>query len=300
MDIASSPPPFFRRGLRPLTKLMICAVLSIACLIADGRLGLLVPLRDTLSLLLYPLQWVVNTPTGLIRQGSEFMVKQSELQAENRALREHALILSARLQRHEELAQENRQLRALHQLAQAREGEARLAEVLYTGRDPFSHKIVIDKGSQDSIESGFPVVDDRGLIGQITRVSPLTSEVTLIIEKNHSVPVMVQRNGLRTVLFGTGNGIELRFVSGSADIRAGDLLVTSGIDGVYPAGLDVARVSSVERHAGNPFSIVRCTPIGAVDSRRFALVLTEKIELPPRPEEAAQTTPATPAKKGKP
>lgn len=292
MDNDNSP-RFFRRGSHSLAHLIICVAISLALLVADGRFGMMAPLRDALSMLLYPAQWLVSAPVTAVHQTREFLTQQATLHAENRQLREDALVLTARLQRYEELAQENQQLRALHSLAELKIGDAKLSEILYSGRDPFSHKIVINKGSQDAIEAGFPVMDEKGLIGQITRTAPITSEVTLIIEKNHAVPVMVQRNGTRAVLYGTGGGVELRHVMRSADIVVGDLLVTSGIDGVYPAGLDVARVQSIERSSNSTFLIVRCLPIGEIDRRRFALVLTEKIELPPRPEASDTETKPT-------
>lgn len=281
MDTDHSP-RFFRRNSQPVARLIMCLALSIGLLVAEGRFGVANSLRDTLSLALYPAQWLVNAPVTAIHQAREFFVEQAHLYSENRQLREEALILTARVQRYEELAQENQQLRALHNLAQLTLGEAKLSEILYAGRDPFSHKIVIDKGSQHNIQAGFPVTDTKGLIGQVTRTAPITSEVTLIIEKNHSVPVMVQRNGIRAVLYGTGGGVELRYMMRNADIVVGDLLVTSGIDGIYPAGLDVARVSSVETHSGT-FLTIRCTPIGEIDRRKFALVLTEKTSLPIHP-----------------
>lgn len=293
MEIATSP-RFFRQGPKPLTKFFVCASLSLAMLVGDARFSLLQQVREMVSVMLYPMQWAINTPIALSRQARDFLVTQAELEQDNRQLREKLIIMTARQQRYEELTQENHKLRELNNLQLPNKGDTRLAEVLYTSRDPFSHRIIVDKGQNSQIEAGFPVVDAHGLIGQVTRVAPLTAEVTLIIEKNHSVPVMVQRNGLRAVLFGTGEGLEVHFVANSADIQPNDLLLTSGIDGIYPAGLEVARVQNIDRNPASPFAQIRCIPIGGVGRERFALILTEKIELPAPPElEAAENSSPT-------
>jgi rod shape-determining protein MreC len=172
-----------------------------------------------------------------------------------------------------------------------------LSEVLYNDRDPFASKLVIDRGEAAGVKAGQVVIDAQGVVGQITRVQPLTAEVTLISHKNQPVPVQVVRNGLRAILFGLGreNPLEVRFAPLNSDIRADDVLVTSGIDGTYPPGLPVARVSRVDRNAGSAFARIACEPSADLDKHRFFLVLNEQRSLPARPEPEA----APPTKPGK-
>jgi rod shape-determining protein MreC len=171
--------------------------------------------------------------------------------------------------------------------------------VLYAARDPFSRKIVIDKGSQQDVQAGQPVIDGNGVVGQVTRVYPWLAEVTLITDKGHLVPVLNTRNGLRAVLGGTGNdgALELRFVPLNADFDNGDQLVTSGIDGVYPPGLPVAQVMNVERNAAFLFARILCKPVGGVINHKQVLVVHADQKIPERPPEEVPRAPAS--KKGR-
>jgi rod shape-determining protein MreC len=165
--------------------------------------------------------------------------------------------------------------------------QATPAEVLYLSRDPYAHKLFIDRGSVQGIRPGSPVADETGVVGQVTRVHSLVSEVTLLTNPDQAIPVQVVRNGLRAVAFGGGNAgtLELRYMGANAEVRAGDQLVTSGIDGVYPAGLAVATVTSVERDIEHSFARVVCKPAAGVDRGRYVLVLTSDAVRPPRPDE---------------
>ncbi len=290
MDFATSP-SFFRQGPKPLTRVIACAGLAFALMIGDARFGMLEGVRESASVLLYPVQWMVNAPVEGLSRLSAYLSSHAQLEQDNHALRSERLELDARLQRLANLEQENAELRRLAGLRAKRHGASYPAEILYLSRDPFSYKIIIDQGEQSHVKAGYPVIDSDGLIGQVTRVQPLTSEVTLIVEKNHVVPVMVQRNGLRAVMFGTGGGIEVRYLPNHADIAENDILMTSGIDGVYPAGLAVARVVKVDRSGGSAFARIVCAPIGQVDKRRLALVLAEELDLPPRPAPAPEIKP---------
>ena len=166
-----------------------------------------------------------------------------------------------------------------------------MAEILYAGRDPFSRKVVIDKGTGDSIRAGQAVMDDTGIIGQVTRVFPMLSEVTLITDKEQATPVQVVRNGLRAIAYGDGVALDLRFMAANADIQNGDILVTSGIDGTYPSGLPVARVSRVERDQAYAFAKIQCVPIAGTDKHRQVLVLAQPADLPPPPAAAPPERP---------
>ena len=161
--------------------------------------------------------------------------------------------------------------------------KAIFAEILYAARDPFSRKVVIDKGSQSGIQAGEPVIDDVGVIGQVTRVYLLMSEVTLLSDKDQAIPLQVLRTGLRAIAYGGAEGgmLDLRFMPANADIRNGDVLVTSGIDGTYPPGLPVATVARIERDAAYAFARVTLAPTAGIDRYRQVLVLSNEANAPP-------------------
>ncbi len=294
MNFANTP-SFASQGLGPGTRLAMCIAASIALLIGDSHFGLMDRARDGLSVLLYPVQRAVNLPLAAGRHLGDFFVSQAELKAENDRLRSLELAQSGRLMRLQTLERELAQLKALNQLKVGRDNGGQLAEVLYTARDPFSYKIIIDKGLDAGIQPGLPVIDEIGLIGQVTRVQPLTSEITLIVNKNQMVPVMNLRTSQRTLLYGYGGGIEVRYLSTASDIRPGDVLVTSGIDGMFQAGIPVARVTHVDRPAGAAFARVLCQSLAGVQSSRYVLVMPQQPARPPQP--AAQPEPASKKKK---
>jgi rod shape-determining protein MreC len=295
----ATPPPFFKRGPSPAFRLGVFAVLSIALMILDARYRYLEPARQAISVVLYPLQQVAAAPGALVGRIAEFFVSQETTQAENERLRKETLQQGALLHDLETLTRENDELRALLQAKSRVKMSSLMAEVLYSARDPFSRKFIVDKGISDEVQAGVAVVDDAGVIGQVTRVYPFLSEVTLITDKNQAVPVQILRSGLRAIVFGNGREgtLDLRFMPVNADIRVGDTLVTSGIDGVYPAGLPVARVIDIERNAALAFARITCTPLGRVDRRGYVLVLTAKRELPERPAEVDE--PAAKRKKAR-
>ena len=244
-------------------------------MIADHRFHALAALRLSLSVLAQPLQEVAAAPSRALGRAAEFFTTQADLLRENRELRAKLLEQSA-------AAQEARLLRAEEEhLLGMSPGHSRyadggiLAEVLYTARNPFTRKIVVNKGLTQDIKAGMPVIDGTGVVGQVTSVGTFTSEVTLVTEKGQSVPVMVVRNGLRALAVGSGqNGtIDIPFMPASADVQQGDLFVTSGIDGTYPPGLTVAKVASVEKNAAYMFARIVARPAAGVDHYRYVLLL---------------------------
>lgn len=293
MDFASQP-RFFRQGPRPLTRALVCGALSLGLMIADARFQLLENTRESAAVALYPLQWMINAPLAAGLRLAEFVTAQAELERDNHALRNQQITLAARLQRLSALESENAELRQLAGLREVQGGSPRFVEILSLSRDPFSRQLVIDQGTQAGIIAGQPVIDAHGLLGQVTRVAPLTSEVTLITEKGTIVPIQVARNGIRGLLYGDGNRVELRYLPLNADVKEGDLLVTSGLGGVFPAGLNVARVSLVERDAGRTFATIQSEPVGLVDRGRFALVLP-RAEREPQPSPHPAPLPPRPA-----
>ncbi len=282
-----SPPPFFKTGPTPLARLLIFALVSFTMLVADARFKYLNVLREIAAVIVYPLQRIASAPAGIARRAGEFFVTHSSLREENARLIQENLGNAPLLHQMKSLQAENAHLRGLLATRERVNAKSVLGEVLYAARDPFSRKIVIDRGLQQEVKSGQPVIDHAGVVGQVTRVYPWLSEVTLITDKDHLVPVLNVRNGLRAVLAGTGNdsALELRFVPLNADFQNGDRLATSGIDGVYPPGLPVAEVSNVERNAAFLFARITCKPLAGVNSHTQVLIVSAEREIPQRPPE---------------
>ena len=288
------PPAFFNRGPAPLVRLMFFVVLALLLMVLDARFRYTETLRAGLALLAYPFQRIAMAPVQLATGVVGFFSSQVQLQRENDALREKQLRAAKDLVTLEALAAENAQLRRLAEARQRLPRKSTLAEILYAGRDPFSRKVIIDKGRMDGIQPGLPVVDDVGVIGQVTRVYPLLAEVTLITDKDQAIPVQIVRNGLRAVAFGAGDGatLDLRFMAANADILNGDVLVTSGIDGTYPPGIPVAKVVRIERDAAYAFAKIACVPAAGTNQHNQVLVLAADDKLPPAPQvEPAQERP---------
>ncbi|WP_374349134.1 rod shape-determining protein MreC [Chitinimonas sp.] len=282
----NSQPAFFKQGPKPFSLLLIYGSLSLVLLLVDMRWQVLQPVRRAVSYALYPIEWLATEPLSVAHRVGDFFVTQTALQQENRRLQDERLLANAQLLRMQQLQMENQQLKALAATPAASRGNGILAEVLYNDRDPFAAKLVVDRGDMAGVKPGQVVIDALGVVGQITRVQPLSAEVTLISHKNQPVPVQVVRNGLRAVLFGLGreNPLEVRFAPLNSDIRADDVLVTSGIDGTYPAGLPVAKVARVDRNAGSAFARIACEPAADLDKHRFFLILNEQRVMPAPPE----------------
>ena len=285
--VGHSPPPFFKRGPAPLAKLVFFVIVSLALLISDLNLRYLDAFRQGLSVLAYPLQMAAATPADFVRNASNYFSSLVRLQIENKDLKSRQLQGAERLLRLDQLEQENRHLRALLEARERQPVKSVVAEIMYTAKDPFSRKVILDKGDQAGIAAGQAVVDESGVIGQITRVFPMQSELTLLTDKDQAIPVMIVRSGLRAVLFGSGNGLmELRYLAANADVQPGDKVVTSGLDGVFLAGLPVATVAKVERDQAQTFARIPCLPAAGVEQFSHVLVLGHRENLPPRPPEA--------------
>ena len=284
-----TPPPFFVRGPAPLVRLAFFASLSLTLLVLDARFRYAESLRSVLALAAYPLQQVARLPVAAAEGIGGYFASQSQLREENEALRARLLAAAQGAQRYEAAAAEAAHLRRLIGAAERIERKSMPAEILYSGRDPFSRKVILDRGTQHGVRAGSPVVDEIGVIGQLTRAHAFVSEVTLLTDKDQAIPVQVVRNGLRAIAFGGGSSglLELRYMAANADIENGDQLVTSGIDGTYPPGLPVAGVVRVERDASYTFARVLAQPSAGVERGHYALVLSSEVRLPPYPEDAA-------------
>jgi len=242
------------------------------------------------AIALYPVQRAVQLPGEAAAWVGSYFASQRALANDNAQLKARMLNDASAIQSHPLLEQENARLRALLAMAARFPDAAIAAEVLYSGRDPFTQKLFVDKGDVAGVQIGQAVIDEIGVVGQVTRVFPYMSEVTLVTDKDHAVPVRVERSGVRSVMYGAGTGRlpELRFLSPNAEIQPGDRLVTSGIDGTYPAGLAVAQVASVERETGQMFARVSCKPLAGVDASAQVLILGSGAAAMPRPEEPAE------------
>ena len=284
--VGHSPPPFFKRGPAPLAKLVFFGLVSLALLVSDLNLRYLEAFRQGLSVLAYPLQMAAATPADFVRNASDYFSSLVRLQIENKELKSRQLQGAERMLRLEQLELENRHLRSLLDARERQPVKSVVAEIMYTAKDPFSRKVILDKGDQAGIAAGQAVVDESGVIGQITRVFPMQAELTLLTDKDQAIPVMIVRSGLRAVLFGSGNGLmELRYLAANADVQPGDRVVTSGLDGVFLPGLPVATVVKVERDQAQTFARIPCLPAAGVEQFSHVLVLGHRESLPPRPPE---------------
>ena len=272
-------PQFFRHGPGPFARLFVFALLSCLLIVGDTRFKYFPELRQAIGVVIFPLQKIAYIPANIYDQMEEFIASFNLLE-ENIKLRQIYLENREQLLKLASLEAENIHLRNLLGAVQHIETKTRtkavLAKILYTPRDPFNHKIILNKGSQHHIQLGQAVIDDKGIVGQITQLYPWSSEVTLLTDRDHSVPVQVVRNSLRSVVSGTGKNdqLELRYLSVNTDIQRGDQLVTSGIGGVYPPGIPVATVLRIERDPTGDFAQIISTPVAGVDRNRQVLILS--------------------------
>ena len=292
--IDRTPPPFFKQGPSALSRLIVCSALAIALMVVDARLHLASPIRSVVATALYPLQWLMLQPVRAVKAvGSYFSSLDSAQSAEAQA-QEKLALQAMRAAQVELLALENLRLRELLDLSARLPSPSQGAEVLYDAGDPYTRKVVINRGSIQGVADGAPVLDGQGVLGQVTRVYPLNAEVTLLTDRSQAIPVLNTRTGVRGLAYGlphAGAGaLELRFVPINADVQEGDLLTTSGLDGVYPPGLPVARISLVERRPDATFVRIECEPLAGHSSARHVLVVAPTAT--PRPTDA----PAPPAR----
>lgn len=282
-----TPPPFFRQGPSALTRLMFFAALALFLMVADTRFQLTQPVRAVFATVLHPVERVLRVPVDAWHGGSEyFLGLENALEAEAKARRELAE-QAARASRVEQLTHENLRLRALLDLRPALKVRSQSAEILYDAPDPYSRKVIIDRGARHGVAVASPVINEAGVLGQVTRVYPYSAEVTLLTDKEAAIPVLNNRTQARSAAFGNPNGagLELRFMAGNADVQVGDELATSGVDGIYPAGLPVAKVINIDRRVESGFARIALAPVASPDSVRHVLVLEPVgVQMPAKPE----------------
>ncbi len=290
-----TPPPFFRQGPSALTKLAFFSALAIFLMAADSRIKYIHPIRAALATALLPVQRALLVPVELVQGGSEYFIGLQRAIAGEREAREKLVAQAERASRVEQLTAENARLRALLDLRPALLVKSHTAEVLYEATDPYSRKLFIDRGAAAGVLPGSPVINDAGVLGQVTRVYPLSSEVTLLADKDAAIPVLNPRTQARSAAFGAGGGnaMELRFMAGNADVQEGDLLLTSGVDGVYPPGLSVATVTKVDRKVESGFARIGLVANAKPDGVRHVLVLDPVgAQMPARPVPEPEAKPA--------
>jgi rod shape-determining protein MreC len=271
-----------------LSNLAVCSALALFLMVADSRFKVMQPLRVALATVLYPAQWLALRPILLYQGVSQYFSSLTEAQASQEEANKKHNLQSQRANQVEQLALENVRLRKLLGLRERLQSPGLAAQVIYDAADPYSRKVVIDKGMVDHIGLGSPVLDESGVLGQVTRVYPLVSEVTLITDRDHAIPVLNTRTGARGVAYGDSSlhadAMELRFMAANADVTAGDLLTTSGVDGVYPPGLPVARVEKIERRVDAVFARIYCVPLALVAGSAHVVVLDPvSVQIAPRP-----------------
>ncbi|MFO1381540.1 MAG: rod shape-determining protein MreC [Chitinivorax sp.] len=278
---------FFLKGISPSVKFAIFSLLSLLLLLVDSHYRVLNIVRDVVTVGLRPLQTIATAPVTATRWVSDFVELQSNLLKENGRLQRQVLADNSQLLRMQSLQHENAELKQLFASSQIMARPPLYGEVLYGGKDPFTRKIIINRGSNHGVGLGQIAVDSQGVLGQVTRVLPLVSEVTLVTDRNHTVPVRVQRTRQRGVVVGTGQSdvLEMRFMPVNVDIKPGDILESSSVGGIYPEGLPVARVLKIDHPGSLMFARIYCAPIGNVDKNRYLLILREEQAMPSRPEE---------------
>jgi rod shape-determining protein MreC len=287
--IDRTPPPFFRQGPSALTKLILCSALALFLMVADNRFTITRQLRAVLATALYYPQQSLLVPVLAIGGAGDYMLGLKRA-LDDEAIAKRTLALQAeRALRVEQLMIENNRLRALLELRPGLHVHSQTAQVLYEASDPYSRKVIIDRGATNGIAVASPVINESGVLGQVTRVYPLSSEVTLLTDKDAAIPVLNSRTQARSAAFGSatavGGGMEMRFMAGNADVQVGDVLTTSGVDGVYPPGLPVAKVATVDRKLDSGFARISLAPTANPDGVRHVLVIEPVgVQMPARPE----------------
>lgn len=294
------PPPFFKRGPAPLAQLTFYAALSLALIFIDSRFQTLEILRQGVSLFTHPVQQFAHAPVEFFQNAGDSFVSIKSLQDENSRLKRAQLDGADMTLRSRHLEAENERLRKLLDVKTRQKANGRVAQILYSARDPYTRRVVVDKGQQDKITAGQPVVDGAGIVGQVTRVFPFVSEITLVTDKEQAVPVQIVRNGLRSVVFGLGNGqLELRFMPANADVQNGDLLVTSGLDGIFLSGFPVAKVVHIERDTSYSFARIYCEPVASVENFGEVMILDPRETTPLPAQLTAESSSGTAKSLGK-
>jgi rod shape-determining protein MreC len=288
----SNPARIPALGIR-VTALLI---LSIILMVVDHRQNHLDAVRKAIGAAVYPLQVIVDAPFRMWEWAREVSTSRNDLRLEVSRLEAERLLTHARLQRMTALEAENARLRDLLEARAQVRNDVRVAEIMAVDANPYRHSIVLDIGTREGAYNGQAIVDASGVVGQVIEAGVATSQAMLISDPSHSLPVEVNRNGLRTIANGTGEfgRLALPFVTNNADIRAGDLLVTSGLGGSFPAGYPVAVVEEVVRIPQEPFASVTARPATALDQVREVMLIWPAENIDPGETPAPEAEPSEP------
>ena len=284
---------FTRERVHPVTKLIGLSLVSISLMVLDTRYAAVQQVKSVVATALQPLQWVANQPVRLYEYSRSFLQSQNKLLDENQRLREENMRLQALSNQLHAQAKELKELHFLQRLQAHGIEASTTAQIISNSKDPLADKLIINRGSHHNLQVGDAVIDQNGLIGQITQVQPFSSELTLLTHSQMVIPVMVARTGVRSLLYGNGNEVSLRYFPVDADLQKDDVLVTSGLDSVYPVGVPVAKVTAVQRASGTPYYRTTVLPLAAVNSSKYVLVLPQT-ELPPSISQPAAQTASAP------
>ena len=284
---------FTRERVHPVTKLIGLSLVSISLMVLDTRYAAVQQVKSVVATALQPLQWVANQPARLYEYSRSFLQSQNKLLDENQRLREENMRLQALSNQLHAQAKELKELHFLQRLQAHGIEASTTAQIISNSKDPLADKLIINRGSHHNLQVGDAVIDQNGLIGQITQVQPFSSELTLLTHSQMVIPVMVARTGVRSLLYGNGNEVSLRYFPVDADLQKDDVLVTSGLDSVYPVGVPVAKVTAVQRASGTPYYRTTVLPLAAVNSSKYVLVLPQT-ELPPSISQPAAQTASAP------
>ena len=268
----------FSEGPSYLSRVVLFVLIAVTLLVIGKYTHWLEPVRSKLDVLTMPFYWVSDVPERLSGWLDDRLLSRQEIEAENKLLRNKVRVQESRLQQMGALVADNLSLRQLMNSSEIVQDRVLVAKLIGVSPDPLVHKVVVNKGSNDGIYVGQPLLDAFGLMGQVVSVTPFSAQVLLITDKSHAIPVQITRNNVRTVAEGIGNLYELRlrYVSSTMDIKAGDILVSSGLGGRFPVGYPVAQVETITFDPGEAFATVIAKPAARLDrSRHVLLVFSE-------------------------
>jgi len=293
--VQHSAPPLFKQGIPALAKLIACLLISMALMIVDFQIKSLDFIRNQVNFVLRPLERLVLLPVDLIVNSSDYFTTRSALEHENAAIKLRQTELSLLANQAALLSVENQNLRNLLELQKKTSFKTIPVEILFNPPNPISQRIVINRGQNQGLRLGSPIANDAGILGQVVRLFDNSAEVSLLEDRDFAVPVLVARNGLRAAVVGTGRGkhLELRYLPVASDLEVGDILLTSGVDGVYPPGFAVAVISKIERNAEQNASNVFCNPIAEVNRHLQALAIIYDPQLDAKPAATSANPPSS-------
>ena len=270
--------PIFNQGTSPAHRLILVLFCSAVLIFFDHKMASFETARGYLQSLVSPLQYMANAPKQVMTWASENIVIRQQLMKENQAFRENELFFHEQAMQLSMVRQENERLRSLLSSPVRDEIKKMFAEILSVDSDPYSHQVVINRGANDGVYEGQPVLDEKGIVGQILHIGVSTSRVILISDISHAIPVRIQRNGIRLIASGSGQIDRLihNFVPHSTDVKVGDLLVTSGLGGKYPEGYPVSRVVLVRTDESREFATIYSKPVAQIDRLRYMLLLSKE------------------------